>query len=510
MAEDCTPVTIVIFGASGDLTWRKLVPALYNNFKKGRLSECANIVGFARRPYTDQVFRDHLQEGVSQFSPETFDVGTWEKFARLLHYFQGDLDAGGDFPKLESYLKTLEMDPANRLSSSPQASGMAHGRHEAARLYYLATAPEHYALVAGELGAAGMASHPDCWRRIVIEKPFGHDLASAGALNRAVHAVFDESQVYRIDHYLGKETAQNILFFRFANTIFEPVWNRRYINNVQVTVAEDVDVGHRAGYYDTAGVVRDMFQNHLLQLLALVAMEPPSSFNAEAVRNEKAKLFESIRPIVLTDTVRGQYEGYLQAEGVTPGSQTPTYAAFKLNIDNWRWQGVPFYLRSGKALMRKTSEIIIEFQRPPHLMFHLPEGSEFTPNILSLCIQPDEGIHLRFEAKVPDSEQTMRSVDMDFHYRSWFDGSLPEAYERLLLDALAGDASLFTRSDSIEAAWRLLDPVLQGWEAQKAPPLVAYPVGSWGPTEADGLLGRDGRVWRIGCTDEPGIIHAGD
>jgi glucose-6-phosphate 1-dehydrogenase len=494
MAEPCTPITIVIFGASGDLTWRKLVPALYNNFKKGRLSDCARVVGFARRPYEAAAFRERLREGVATFSPESYDASIWEAFAGRLHYFQGNLDGPADYARLEAWLAPLENGPASRL-------------------YYLAAAPEHYVPAVRELGAAGMARQAEGgepWRRVVIEKPFGRDLASARELNRAIHAVFDESQVYRIDHYLGKETAQNVLFFRFANTIFEPVWNRRYVDNVQVTVAESVDVGHRAGYYDTAGVVRDMFQNHLLQLLALVAMEPPSSFNADAVRSEKAKLLESIRPILLTDTVRGQYDGYGESEGVAAGSQTPTYAALKLLIDNWRWQGVPFYLRSGKALMGKTSEIIIEFHRPPHLMFHLPEGSDFTPNILSLCIQPDEGIHLRFEAKVPDSDQEMRSVDMDFHYRASFDGTLPEAYERLLLDALEGDASLFTRSDSIEAAWELIDPVIQGWEAGGGPPLGAYPVGSWGPAAADELLARDGRRWRLGCVDEPGTAHAED
>ena len=489
MPEDCNPITIVIFGASGDLTWRKLIPALYNNFKKGRLAECAHIVGFARRSYTDDSLRLHLMEGVKNFSADTFDEAVWKEFAGKLSYFQGDLDVPEDYERLDEALKNLECGPANRL-------------------YYMATAPEHYAASVFGLGRAGLAVQKDCWRRIIIEKPFGTDLESAKALNKRVHAVFDESQVYRIDHYLGKETAQNLLYFRFANTIFEPIWNRRYVDNVQVTVAENVDVEGRGGYYDGVGVLRDMFQNHLLQLLALVAMEPPYSIDADAVRNEKTKLLESIRPIDLNDSVCAQYEGYCDEEGVAKDSNTSTYAALKLYIDNWRWKGVPFYLRSGKALQQKTSTIIIEFQRPPHLMFHLPDTDTFTPNILSLCIQPDEGIHLRFEAKVPDSEMEMRSVDMDFHYRTSFGSVLPDAYERLLLDALQGDASLFTRSDTIETSWRLIDALTQGWEAKNRSSILTYPRGSWGPEKADELLNRDKRGWLLGCQDDLGTIHA--
>ena len=479
LPDKCT--TIVIFGASGDLTARKLVPALFNQYRKRRLPAGTRIVGYARRPYSRGEFQALMQDAVTSFAGVAIDPAMWYDFCSRIFYARGDLDTAADYTALHDFLAEIEGGPANRL-------------------YYLATAPEYYPAIVTHLCAAGMSEEDGAWRRVVIEKPFGHDQATARHLNEIVHRAFREHQVYRIDHYLGKETAQNILFFRFANSIFEPIWNRNYIDHVEITVAESVDVGHRAGYYDQAGVLRDMFQNHLLQLLALVAMEPPIEFEATAVRNEKMKVLSALQLIppekVADYTVRARYEGYRSEPGVAADSQTATFAALRLQVDNWRWQGVPFYLRSGKALKAKISEIVIQFRSPPHVLFNRMEMNHMRPNFLVLGIQPDEGMRLTFETKVPDSPQATRSVDMAFNYSSSFgNDAIPEAYERLLLDAILGDASLFIRADEIDRAWGVIDSIFAGWASPLAPPLVEYPRGSWGPTESRALLERDGRAW---------------
>ena len=477
--NNSSPTSIIIFGASGDLTQRKLVPSLFSLYRKKRMPKQFQIVGYGGTAFTDDQFRAHLEEGIKEFASFEYTDEEWKDFASHLVYQQGSYTELADFKKLGVFLKDWEKSSGNRI-------------------YYMATPPGVFPNIIDLLGQTDQLAEHNGWRRVVIEKPFGTDLESARQLNEQIHKALNEKQIYRIDHYLGKETVQNILVTRFANTIFEPLWNRNYIDHVEITVAEQVGVEHRARFYDGIGVLRDMFQNHLLQLVSLVGMEPPVSFEATSLRNEKVKVLSAIQPIkkdsVARRTVLGQYKGYRDEEGVKPNSRTPTYAALKLQIDNWRWQGVPFYLRSGKCLKEKLSQITIEFKKPPHLLFPSAEG-ELTPNMLVLYLQPDEGIHWRFEAKVPDTVAKLRSVDMEFRYEDSFGKTnLPDAYERLLLDALTGEASLFTRADEVETAWALIDPIIEAWESQRKPPAF-YEPGSWGPKEADELLAKDRRKW---------------
>lgn len=480
-----TPTTIIIFGASGDLTQRKLVPALFNLYRKGRLPDRFFIIGFSSTPYNDDTFRERMRTGIIQQSSGDFYEDQWHNFAGKVFYCKGRVTNQDELQVMLDKTQELENGPANRI-------------------YYLATPPQNFLEIIIRLGQIGLFDETQGFRRVVIEKPFGTDLPSARSLNHSIHQVLNESQIYRIDHYLGKETVQNLLVFRFANAIFEPIWNRNYIDNVQITVAESVGVEHRARFYDSIGVLKDMFQNHLLQLLTLIAMEPPSSFQADHLRNEKSKVLMSVRPMgkeeIWSSSVRAQYIGYCNEPGVESGSTTPTYAALRLYIENWRWQGVPFYLRSGKKMAEKTTELSIQFKAPPITMFSRKPGSHLRSNILTMCLQPDEGIHLRFEAKVPDTVFDMKSVLMEFHYGDTFGASaIPDAYERLLLDVLNGDASLFNRDDNVELAWSIIDPIQEAWDDPNAPPLVYYQPGSWGPEEANQLLAADGFSWLPGC-----------
>jgi glucose-6-phosphate 1-dehydrogenase len=490
------PCVMVIFGATGDLTRRKLIPALYNLSRERLLPAGFSVIGFARRPVGDELFRQHMLDGVNQFSrSRPAQPVVWETFAEGIRYHQTSFDDPQGYTELAALLDQIDRERGTGGN----------------RVFYLATPPSSYSDIIRNLGESGLArpANADSWSRIIVEKPFGHDLVSAQQLNRQLNDVFREEQIYRIDHYLGKETVQNILVFRFANGIFEPIWNRRYVDHVQITVSESIGMEGRGRYYDEAGALRDMVQNHLMQLLSLVAMEPPVAFDADAVRGEKVKVLHAVRPMHAADvnrlTVRGQYgpgsvgaedvPGYRQEPGVAPDSQTETYVAMKLLIDSWRWADTPFYLRVGKRLPRRVTEIAIQFKRAPHLLFRqAAEGLE--PNVLVLRIQPNEGIALRAGAKVPGPEIQVRSINLDFLYGPAFGVEQPEAYERLLLDCMLGESTLFTRSDEVEAAWSLLMPMLNGWAETPPTDFPNYAAGTWGPAAAHALIEEDGRRWR--------------
>ncbi len=488
------PCAMVIFGASGDLTKRKLIPALYNLAKDNLLSREFALVGFARNEMSSQEFRDKLSSEIPEFATTTIDPALWNWFAERLYYVPGEFGDPAAFARLSAQLDEIKK---------------KHGTGGNC-FYYLATAPAFFSAIVNQLGAAGLVKEEEGqWRRVIIEKPFGRNYDTACTLNRDIRTVLREKQIYRIDHYLGKETVQNILVFRFSNGIFEPIWNRRYIDHVQITVAETVGVESRGGYYETAGAMRDMVPNHIFQLISLMAMEPPVSFDADVVRDEQAKILKAIPPMapeeVLTRTVRGQYgEGlnenhkmaaYRSEPDVSPSSKTETYVALKLFVDNWRWADVPFYLRTGKRMPKRVTEVSIQFKRAPFLLFRQTSVERLTPNRLVLMLQPDEGISLSFGAKVPGPLVRMGNVKMDFHYKDYFGTTPSTGYERLLYDCMLGDATLFQRSDMVETAWGVVAPIQDVWDALPPRKFPNYPAGAWGPAEADELLERDKRAW---------------
>jgi glucose-6-phosphate 1-dehydrogenase len=508
------PTTLVIFGASGDLTKRKLLPAVYHLARNQRLPPRFAVIGVGRTQMDDDSFRSQFSDSLQEFAKVAGDDEVASSLARRIYYVAGELSDPALYQRIKARLTEIEGD-----------EGVLH---------YLAIPPGVYQSVISELGKAGLSSaEAPAWRRVIIEKPFGTDLESARSLNAVVHQHFAEEQVFRIDHYLGKETVQNLLVFRFGNGMYEPIWNRRYIDHVQITAAETVGVERRAAYYEGAGALRDMVQNHMMQLLALVAMEPPTSFTAESVRDRKMDALVSVQPLTengtsrttknehgvrpsrregdvvtrpLTDVVRAQYSagwvagepvtGYRQEPGVAADSTTETFVALRLQLDSWRWAGVPFYIRTGKHLPKRTTEIAIQFRRPPLQIFKRVSPSSVAPNLLIVNVQPDEGISVRFEAKLPGTRMQLAPVMMNFRYGTAFGGQVPEAYETLLLDAMLGDPTLFARHDFVEASWALITPVHEAWRQEPAGVIPTYEAGGWGPPEADALISRDGRRWR--------------
>lgn len=489
------PCIMVIFGASGDLTKRKLIPALYNLAQEEYLPHQFALVGIARSPMNSDQFRDKITEDMKTLYGGSLDSNTWREFVKRLYYLSGSGTDESTYLELQDLLGSIDAD---------YKTG---GNY----FYYLATSPDLFSPIVQHLGRAGLTREEnERWRRIIIEKPFGHDLDSARNLNRELREVLRENQIYRIDHYLGKETVQNLLVFRFGNGIFEPVWNRNYIDHIQITAAENLGVEGRGAYYEGAGALRDMVPNHILQLITLTAMEPPISFAADSVRNEQAKILHAIQPLtpenVLTDTVRGQYGpgtlngdkvvGYRSESKVAVASNTETFVAAKLLVDNWRWNDVPFYLRTGKRLGNRLTEIVIQFKRAPFMLFRKTSVDHLTTNRLIVHVQPNEGISLRFGAKVPGPIVSMGAVNMDFRYADYFGASSGTGYERLLYDCMIGDATLFQRTDMVEAGWSVVEPIIDVWRALPPRSFPNYAAGSWGPKESDDLIQRDGRHWR--------------